>query len=243
MVVMDATSCMVDIARFFLDFTQKESCGKCTLCRVGTKRMLEILERISTGQRRNRRPPAAGGAGGQDQGDVPCGLGQTAPNPVLTTLKYFRNEYEAHVAHGTCPAKVCKPLLTFSIDPSDLHGLHPVREGLPGEVHHRREEAGPRHRPGEMHQVQLLPGGLQGQRRGGEVTTNRPQSTKGDGRGREDYCGWQAALAPLVFMRMSTRMGQMEPTTAIPMSMAPPRAPTASPTLPARSFSLGATMT
>ncbi|MDR2166583.1 MAG: NADH-quinone oxidoreductase subunit NuoF [Clostridiales bacterium] len=115
MVVMDEDTCMVDLARFFLDFTCKESCGKCTHCRIGTKRMLEILERICAG-------------GGRD-GDIEtleelaesiregslCALGQTAPNPVLTTLKYFRDEYENHIVHKKCNAKSCRPLITYDI--------------------------------------------------------------------------------------------------------------------------------
>lgn len=117
MVVLDDTACMVEIARFFLDFTQKESCGKCTFCRVGTKRMLEVLTRITQGEGK--------------EGDIElledlcekvkvaslCGLGQTAPNPVLTTLRYFRDEYEAHIREKRCPAHYCKKLLTYEIDP------------------------------------------------------------------------------------------------------------------------------
>ncbi len=115
MIVMDETTCMVDMARYFLDFTRKESCGKCNYCRIGTKRMLEILERITKGQ-------------GQD-GDIEkleelaykvkdgslCGLGQTAPNPVLTTLKYFRNEYEDHIYNKKCTAKSCTALISYHI--------------------------------------------------------------------------------------------------------------------------------
>ena len=116
MVVMDETTCMVGIAKFFLDFTTKESCGKCVHCRIGTKRLSEILERIV--------------AGNGKEGDVElleelcvsikdgalCGLGQTAPNPVLTTIRYFRNEYDAHIREKKCPAKQCTALLTYSID-------------------------------------------------------------------------------------------------------------------------------
>lgn len=115
MVVLDETDCMVNIAKFFLEFTQAESCGKCVPCRIGTKRLLEILNRITKGQGR--------------EGDIElleklsrgvkltslCGLGQTAPNPVLSTIKYFRDEYEAHIRDKKCPAKVCKDLLTFYI--------------------------------------------------------------------------------------------------------------------------------
>lgn len=122
MIVMDETTCMVDMARFFLDFTCKESCGKCTYCRLGTKRMLEILEKITSGR--------------GEEGDIElleelaisvkdgsmCGLGQTAPNPVLTTLKYFRDEYEAHIKDKNCPAKQCKSLLTYFIVPDRCKG-------------------------------------------------------------------------------------------------------------------------
>ncbi len=115
LIVMDEDSCMVDIARFFLDFTVDESCGKCTPCRIGTKRLLEMLDRITEG---NGKP-----------GDIEkmedlchyikenalCGLGQTAPNPVLSTIRYFREEYEAHIYQKTCPAKVCKSLLNYNI--------------------------------------------------------------------------------------------------------------------------------
>ena len=115
MVVMDESTCMVSMAQFFLDFTAKESCGKCIHCRIGTKRMLEILSRIVKGEGK--------------QGDIElleelcysikdgalCGLGQTAPNPVLTTIKYFRNEYEAHINEKKCPAKSCTDLLEYRI--------------------------------------------------------------------------------------------------------------------------------
>ncbi len=122
MVVMDDTTCMVNIARFFLDFTARESCGKCVPCRIGTTRMMEILNRICDGQ-------------GQE-GDIElleelcisikdgslCGLGQTAPNPVLTTIRYFRDEYEAHIRDKKCPACECSALLTISIDPAKCTG-------------------------------------------------------------------------------------------------------------------------
>lgn len=122
LIVMDETKCMVDIARFYLDFTVSESCGKCTPCRIGTKRMLEILNRICEGK-----------ADGQDlykleklahviQNASICGLGQTAPNPVLSTLKFFRDEYNEHVYHHRCPTGTCKALSVIKIDPSSCKG-------------------------------------------------------------------------------------------------------------------------
>ncbi len=115
MVVMDETICMVDMARFFLDFTQKESCGKCTFCRIGTKRMLEILTRICNGEGKEGDIELLEELAYQIKDSSLCGLGQTAPNPVLTTIRYFRNEYEAHIHDKKCPAKSCKPLLTYTV--------------------------------------------------------------------------------------------------------------------------------
>jgi NADH-quinone oxidoreductase subunit F len=115
MVVMDETTCMVDIARFFLDFTQKESCGKCTFCRIGTKRMLEILTRITEGEGREGDIEKLEELSYQIKDSSLCGLGQTAPNPVLTTIKYFRDEYEAHIKDKKCPAYGCKKLLTYTV--------------------------------------------------------------------------------------------------------------------------------
>ena len=115
MVVMDETACMVDIARFFLKFTQDESCGKCTFCRVGTRRMLEILERIAAGQAALSDLDLLENLAQQIRVSALCGLGQTAPNPVLTTLKYFRSEYEAHITQRKCPAGKCKELTKFVI--------------------------------------------------------------------------------------------------------------------------------
>ncbi|MEI6530098.1 MAG: NADH-quinone oxidoreductase subunit NuoF [bacterium] len=117
MVVLDDTACMVEIARFFLDFTQKESCGKCTFCRVGTKRMLEVLTRITQGEGKEGDIELLGDLCEKVKVASLCGLGQTAPNPVLTTLRYFRDEYEAHIREKRCPAHYCKKLLTYEIDP------------------------------------------------------------------------------------------------------------------------------
>jgi len=115
MVVMDDTTCMVDMARFFLDFTEKESCGKCNYCRIGTKRMLEILERIVSGNGREGDIELLEELSERIKDGSMCALGQTAPNPVLTTLRYFRNEYEDHIIKKKCTAKSCRALLTFSI--------------------------------------------------------------------------------------------------------------------------------
>ncbi len=115
MVVMDESTCMVEMARFFLEFTCKESCGKCTYCRVGTKRMLEILTRITKGEGQASDLPLLEELSNKIREGSLCGLGQTAPNPVLTTLKYFRDEYEAHIHEGRCPAAQCTPLITFKI--------------------------------------------------------------------------------------------------------------------------------
>ncbi len=115
MVVMDETTCMVDVAKFFLDFTCKESCGKCTFCRLGTKRMLEILDRITNGHGLEGDLEKLEELAYQIKDNSLCGLGQTAPNPVLTTIRYFRDEYEAHIRHKKCPAKVCRPLLTYTV--------------------------------------------------------------------------------------------------------------------------------
>lgn len=122
LIVMDEDNCMVDVARFFLDFTQDESCGKCPPCRIGTKRMLEILERICDGKGIEgdieRLQELAVGI----KASALCGLGQTAPNPVLSTIRYFRDEYEAHIKDKKCPAGVCKHLLDFTIDPETCKG-------------------------------------------------------------------------------------------------------------------------
>ncbi len=115
MVVMDSGTCMVDVARFFLNFTQNESCGKCTFCRIGTKRMLEILTRITQGKGEIEDIQRLEILAENIIKTSLCGLGQTAPNPVLTTLKYFREEYEAHIIDKKCPAGVCDYLLTYEV--------------------------------------------------------------------------------------------------------------------------------
>ena len=115
LVVMDEDTCMVDVAKFFLNFTQSESCGKCTPCREGTKRMLEILTRITEGQGREGDIELLENLAKNIKETALCGLGQTAPNPVLSTLKYFRDEYEAHIKEKRCPAGVCEKMLHYEI--------------------------------------------------------------------------------------------------------------------------------
>ena len=115
LIVMDEDTCMVDIARFFLDFTVDESCGKCTPCRVGTKRLLEILDKIISGNGEMEDLDQLESLSNYIKSASLCGLGQTAPNPVLSTLHYFRDEYIAHVVDKKCPAGVCKNLLSYRI--------------------------------------------------------------------------------------------------------------------------------
>ena len=116
LIVMDDTTCMVDIAKFFLEFTVEESCGKCTPCRTGNKRLLELLTRVTDGKATMEDLDKISELAAYIKENSLCGLGQTAPNPVLSTLRYFRNEYEEHILHKHCPAGVCKALLTYSID-------------------------------------------------------------------------------------------------------------------------------
>ena len=115
LIVMDEDNCMVDIARFFLDFTVDESCGKCPPCRIGTKRMLEILDRITKGQGQEGDIEKLEELGNSIKSSALCGLGQTAPNPILSTIRYFRDEYEAHIRDKKCPAGVCQALLQIII--------------------------------------------------------------------------------------------------------------------------------
>jgi len=122
LIVMDEDTCMVDIAKFFLQFTQDESCGKCPPCRIGTKRMLEILERITQGKGTLEDLDNLEILAKTIKDTALCGLGQTAPNPVLSTLRYFRDEYEAHIIEKRCPAGVCTALLTYSINPDKCKG-------------------------------------------------------------------------------------------------------------------------
>jgi len=122
MIVMDETTCMVDVARFYLDFTVDESCGKCVPCRIGTRRLLEMLDKITSGNGTLEDLDKMEELCHYIQANALCALGQTAPNPVLSTLKFFRDEYEAHVVEKRCPAGVCKKLLRYEIDPEKCRG-------------------------------------------------------------------------------------------------------------------------
>ena len=122
LIILDETTCMVDLAKYFLNFTQMESCGKCTFCRIGTKLMLEILERICDGNGKERDLQILEDLAGKIKTSSLCGLGQTAPNPVLTTLKYFREEYVAHIVDKKCPAHSCPSLITYHIVDENCKG-------------------------------------------------------------------------------------------------------------------------
>jgi NADP-reducing hydrogenase subunit HndC len=122
MIVMDDRTCMVDVAKYFLSFLEEESCGKCVPCRVGVRRMREILEDISSGKGREGDVECLQQMAEAVKDGSLCGLGRTAPNPVLSTLRYFRDEYDAHVREKRCPAGVCKPLITYSIDQENCTG-------------------------------------------------------------------------------------------------------------------------
>ena len=122
LIVMDEDSCMVDIAKFFLEFTVDESCGKCTPCRIGTRRMLEILEKITEGKATMEDLDRLESLGDYIKQNALCGLGQTAPNPVLSTLRYFRDEYIAHIVDKKCPAGVCKALLSYEVQADKCRG-------------------------------------------------------------------------------------------------------------------------
>jgi NADH-quinone oxidoreductase subunit F len=134
LVVMDETTCMVDMAKFFLRFTQDESCGKCTFCRIGTKRMLEILERITDGHGQEGDVALLRDLAYQIRNNTICGLGQTAPNPVLTTLKYFPEEYEAHIRDKKCPAHSCPALLTYAIEEETCKGCAACVKACPAKA-------------------------------------------------------------------------------------------------------------
>jgi NADH-quinone oxidoreductase subunit F len=122
MIVMDEDTCMVDVARYFLDFLKEESCGKCAPCREGIDRALEILERICHGKGKESDIDTLEGIAQMMKGFALCALGTTAPNPLLSTIRYFRDEYEAHIRDGRCPAGVCRDLIVYRINPEKCTG-------------------------------------------------------------------------------------------------------------------------
>lgn len=133
-IVLDEDTCMVELAHYFISFTQKESCGKCVPCRIGTKRMLDILHKIREGNANQEDLYTLEKIAHTVKKTSLCGLGQTAPNPVLTTLKYFRDEYNAHVLDKTCPALVCKNLISFSINENTCTGCEVCKNSCPSEA-------------------------------------------------------------------------------------------------------------
>ena len=146
LIVMDEDSCMVDMAKFFLEFTVDESCGKCTPCRVGTKRLLELLDKITDGKGTLEDIDRLEELCNYIKANSLCGLGQTAPNPVLATLKFFRDEYIAHVVDKKCPAGVCKSLLSFVIDQDKCIGCGKCAKNCPVDTIYKTDYVAPGHK-------------------------------------------------------------------------------------------------
>jgi NAD-dependent dihydropyrimidine dehydrogenase PreA subunit len=160
LVVMDSGACMVDVARYFLDFARKESCGKCIPCRLGTSQMLEILEDIVSGKGRPGDIDLLCKIGeGVKKGSL-CGLGQTAPNPVLTTIRYFRHEYESHIFDHKCTAGVCRELIHFRIIEDDCTGCHACARACPTDTIEGCSQRGSCDYSARMYQMRCLRGEL-----------------------------------------------------------------------------------
>jgi Pyruvate/2-oxoacid:ferredoxin oxidoreductase delta subunit len=134
MIVLDQQSCMVDVAKYFTNFLQEESCGKCSVCREGTQRMHEILSAITEGRGKVEDLELLEELGTAMREASMCGLGQTAPNPVLSTIRYFRKEYMAHILDKKCPGGVCASLVEYSIDAEQCNGCHLCNEKCPEEA-------------------------------------------------------------------------------------------------------------
>ncbi|UCF84847.1 MAG: 4Fe-4S binding protein, partial [Desulfobacteraceae bacterium] len=155
MIVMDEDTCMVDVARYFLDFLKEESCGQCNPCREGIKRMLEILTAICEGNGKEGDVELLEELGTMIQKFSLCGLGTSAPNPVLTTIRYFRDEYEAHIKDKKCPAGVCKALFHYEIDEEACNGCHLCALKCPQEA-----ITGDKKKPHELHQDECIKCGI-----------------------------------------------------------------------------------
>jgi NADH-quinone oxidoreductase subunit F len=134
MIVMDEETCMVDVAKYFIQFTNDESCGKCSACRDGSEALLDILTRITDGEGRAGDAELLEELGAVVKDASMCGLGTTLPNPVLSTLRYFRDEYEAHIRDGACPALACKKLIKYWIDPDRCPGCKLCLETCPAQA-------------------------------------------------------------------------------------------------------------
>ncbi|MBP5592865.1 MAG: 4Fe-4S binding protein, partial [Clostridia bacterium] len=150
LIVMDEDNCMVDIAKFFLEFTVDESCGKCTACRIGTKRLLELLTSVTEGTATLETLDEMEKLCYYIKENSLCGLGQTAPNPVLSTLRYFKDEYVAHVVEKRCPAGVCKKLLNFNIDKDKCIGCGLCAKNCPADAITRTDYIAPGHKLASM---------------------------------------------------------------------------------------------
>ncbi|MBE6669160.1 MAG: 4Fe-4S dicluster domain-containing protein, partial [Ruminococcaceae bacterium] len=146
LIVMDEDTCMVDIAKFFLEFTVDESCGKCTPCRVGTRRLLEILDKITSGNGEMEDLDRLEELSNYIKSASLCGLGQTAPNPILSTLRYFRDEYVEHIVNKRCPAGVCKKLVSFNIDKEKCIGCGKCARNCPADAIVKTDYIAPGHK-------------------------------------------------------------------------------------------------